>query len=96
MEVGSMAKTKLALFVIFVGLKQQEASSACYIALDGHPTMMKSKVARFSDFAEAKAFAEEKGITLNSHTYVGLEDFTGSGKAMNRSILQGRIRRNTS
>jgi hypothetical protein len=49
---------------------------ACYIALDGHPTMMRSKAARFSGFPDAKAFAEEKRITLNSHTYIGLEDFT--------------------
>ena len=90
-----MTKKNLTLFVIFAGPKQG-ASGACYIAQDGHPTLVKSKVARFSDFADAKAFAEEKGITLNSHTYIGLEDFTDSGKAMNRSIIQGRIRRNTS
>ena len=71
-----MAKTTLALFVIFVGPRQEVASGACYIALDGHPTMMRSKAARFSDFADAKAFAEENRLTLNSRTYIGVEDFS--------------------
>ena len=71
-----MTKTKQALFVIFAGRKQKVPLGACYIALDGHPTMMRSKAARFQRFADAKAFAEENRIALNGHTYIGLEDFT--------------------
>ena len=71
-----MAKTKQSLFVIFSGPCQRIASGVCYIALDGHPTMMKSKAARFSSFAEAREFAKENRITLNGRTYIGLEDFT--------------------
>jgi hypothetical protein len=71
-----MAKTKQTLFVIIAGHQQQVAPGACYIALDGHPTVMRSKAARFHSFADAKAFAEEKRIMLDGHTYIGLEDFT--------------------
>ena len=71
-----MAKTKQTLFVIFPGPQQQIARGTCYIALDGYPTMMRSNAARFQSFADAKAFAEEKRIALNAHTYIGLEDFT--------------------
>ena len=71
-----MAKTKESLFVLFTASHQQVASGACYIALDGFPTIMKSKRARFHSFAEAKAFAKENRIALNGLTYIGLEDFT--------------------
>jgi hypothetical protein len=74
--VGSLAKTKQSLFVIFAGPKQKVALGACYIALDGYPTMMRSKAARFINFADAIAFAEAKRIALNALTYIGLEDFT--------------------
>jgi len=70
-----MAKTKQSLFVIFAGPQQQLVPSACYIALDGNPTMMRSKAASFSSFADAKEFAEENRIALNDHTYIGLVDF---------------------
>jgi len=71
-----MAKTKRSLFVILTGPQQQVVPSACYIALDGNPTMMRSKSARFSSYADAKEFAKESRILLNGHTYIGLEDFT--------------------
>jgi hypothetical protein len=71
-----MAKTKQTLFVIIAGPQQQVAPGACYIALDGYPTMMRSKAARFYSFADAMEFAEENRIALNGHTYIGLEDFT--------------------
>ncbi len=71
-----MAKTKQSLFVILTGPQQQVVPSAWYIALDGNPTMMRSKAARFSSYADAKEFAKESRILLNGHTYIGLEDFT--------------------
>lgn len=82
-----MENTKESLFVLFT--VPQVASGACYIALDGYPTIMRSKVARFHSFADAKAFVKENRIALNGLTYIGLEDFTdvdlkGSG-AFNHS-----------
>jgi len=71
-----MAKTQQTLFVIFAGLQQQVAPGAYYIARDGCPTVMRSKAARFSSFADAKVFAKESRIALDGHTYIGLEDFT--------------------
>jgi hypothetical protein len=71
-----MAKTKQALFVIFAGPQQQVASGACYIALDGYPTILRLKAARFHSFADAKEFAEKTRIALDGHTYIGLEYFT--------------------
>ena len=71
-----MAKTKESQFVLFTAPHQQVASGVCYIALDGFPTIMRSKRARFHSFAEAKAFAKENCIALNGLTYIGLEDFT--------------------
>ena len=71
-----MVKTQQTLFVIFAGLQQQVAPGAYYIARDGYPTVMRSKAARFSSFADAKEFANESRIALNGHTYIGLEDFT--------------------
>jgi hypothetical protein len=71
-----MAKTKESLFVLFTVPLQQVASGACYIALDGFPTIMRSKGTRFHSFADAKAFAKENCIALNGLTYIGLEDFT--------------------
>jgi hypothetical protein len=71
-----MAKTKESLFVLFTAPHHQVASGACYISLDGFPTIMRSKGARFHSFAEAKAFAKENRIALNGLTYIGLEDFT--------------------
>jgi len=71
-----MAKTKQSLFVILTGPQKQVVPSACYIALDGNPTMRRSKAARFSSYADAKEFAKESRILLNGHTYIGLEDFT--------------------
>jgi hypothetical protein len=71
-----MAKEKQKLFVIVAGPQKQIAPGTCYITQDGTPTMMSSKAARFHSFADAKAFAEEKRIALNAHTYIDLEDFT--------------------
>jgi hypothetical protein len=71
-----MAKTKQALYVIFAGPQQQVASGACYIALDGYPTILRSKAVRFHSFADAKEFAEKTHLALNGHTYIGLEEFT--------------------
>ena len=71
-----MAKTKESLFVLFTVPQPQVASGACYIALDGFPTILRSKGARFHSFADAKAFAKENRIALNGLTYIGLEDFT--------------------
>jgi len=73
-----MAKTKESLFVLFTVPQQQVASGACYIALDGFPTILRSNGARFQSFADAKAFAKENRIALNGLTYIGLEDFTDS------------------
>ena len=71
-----MAKTKDLVFVLFTVPQQQVASGACYIALDGYPTILRSKGARFHSFADAKAFAKENRIALNGLTYIGLEYFT--------------------
>ena len=71
-----MAKMQQTLFVIFAGPQQQVAPGAYYIARDGYPTVMRSKAARFSSFADAKEFAEENRIALNDHTYINQEDFT--------------------
>ena len=70
-----MAKTKESLFVLFTAPLRQGAPGACYIALDGYPTLLRSKAAGFQSFADAKAFAEENRIALNGLTYIGLEDF---------------------
>jgi hypothetical protein len=70
-----MAKTKESLFVLFTVPLHQVAPGACYIALDGYPTILRSKAAGFQSFADAKAFAEENGIALNGLTFIGLEDF---------------------
>ena len=71
-----MAKTKESLFVLFTVPLHQVAPGACYIALDGYPTILRSKAAGFQSFADAKAFAEENRIALNGRTYIGLEGFT--------------------
>jgi hypothetical protein len=71
-----MAKTKESLFVLFTVPLHQVAPGACYLALDGYPTILKSKAAGFQSFADAKAFAEENRIALNGRTYIGLEGFT--------------------
>ena len=71
-----MAKTKELLYVLFAGPQKQVASGACYIAMDGYSTILRSKAARFHSFADAKEFAEVTRIALNGHTYIGLEDFT--------------------
>ena len=71
-----MAKTKESLFVLFTVPQQRIASGAYYIALDGYPTIMRSKGATFHRYADAKAFAKENRIALNGLTYIGLEDFT--------------------
>ena len=71
-----MTQMKESPFVLFTAPSHQVAFGACYIALDGFPTILKSEAARFQSFADAKAFAKEHGITLNGLTYLGLEDFT--------------------
>jgi hypothetical protein len=38
--------------------------------------MIRLKAARFYRFADAKEFAEEKHVTFNALTYIGLEDVT--------------------
>jgi hypothetical protein len=75
-EEGTMTQTKEPLFVLFTAPCHQIASGACYIALDGLPTILRSNAARFQSFADAKAFAKEHRIALNGLTYFGLEDFT--------------------
>jgi len=70
-----MEKTKQSRYVIFAGPQKQGASGACYIAMDGFPTIQKSKAARFRSFADAKAFAKEHRIELNGLTYLGMEGF---------------------
>ena len=74
--MGSMAKTKESLFVLFTVPLHQVAPGACYIAWDGYPTILRSKAARFQSFADAKAFVEKNRIALNGLTYIGLEYFT--------------------
>jgi hypothetical protein len=71
-----MAKTKESLFVLFTVPQQRVASGAYYIARDGYPTVVRSEAARFSSYADTKAFAKENRIALNGLTYIGLEDFT--------------------
>lgn len=73
-----MAKTKQTRYVIFAGPQMQAESGACYLALDGYSTILRSKAARFHSFADAKEFAEVSRVALNDHTYIGLEDFTDS------------------
>jgi len=89
-----MAKTEESLFVLFTAPYQQVASGACYIALDGYSTILRSKAARFHSFADAKAFTEENRIALNGLTYIGLDDFTdlelkGSGAFNNSGSERG-------
>jgi len=71
-----MAKTKQPRHVIFDGPQKQRASGACYLALDGYWTILKSKAARLQSFADAKAFDEGRCISLNDHTYINQEDLT--------------------
>lgn len=72
-----MMQTKELLFVLFTApYHHQAASSTCYIALDGFPTILRSKAARLQSFADAKAFAREHRIALNGLAYIGLEGFT--------------------
>jgi hypothetical protein len=71
-----MAKIKQTLFVIFAGPQQQVAPGTCNIAQDGSITMIRLKATKFYRFADAKEFAEEKHVTFNALTYIGLEDFT--------------------
>ena len=71
-----MEKTKESLFVLFTVPLHPVAPGACYIALDGYPTLLRSKAARFHSFADAKEFAEVTRIALNGLTYIGLEGFT--------------------
>jgi hypothetical protein len=71
-----MAKTKPALYVIFTGPQKQGVYGACYIAVDGYSTILRSKAARFHSIAVAKEFAEVSRIELNGHAYIGLADFT--------------------
>jgi len=73
---GNMTQTKESPFVLFTAPPHQVASGACYIALDGFPTILKSEAARFQSFADAKAFAKEHRIALNGLAYIGLEGFT--------------------
>jgi hypothetical protein len=73
---GSMTQTKESLFVLLTAHHQQVAYGACYIALDGFPTILRLKAARFQNFADAKAFAKENCIALNGLAYIGLEGFT--------------------
>jgi len=73
-----MAKTKQTFFVIFAGFLSQVAPATCYIALDASTTMRSSNAARFSSFAEAKAFAEANHITLTALTYIGRKVFLDS------------------
>ena len=70
-----MTQTKESLFVLFTAPYHPVASGACYIAMDGFSTILKSKAARFRSFADAKAFAKEHRIELNGLTYLGLEGF---------------------
>lgn len=70
-----MTQTKESLFVLFTAPYHQVASGACYIALDGFPTILKSEAARFQSFADAKAFAKEHRIALNGLAYIDLEGF---------------------
>lgn len=72
-----MATTKQSRYVIFAG-PPKVTSCACYLALDGYSTILRSKAARFYSYADAKEFAEVSHVTLNNHTYIGLEDFTDS------------------
>lgn len=71
-----MEKTKESLYVLFTVPQQRVASGACYIAMDGYSTILRSKAARFYRFADAKVFAKENRIALNGLTFIGFEDFT--------------------
>ena len=71
-----MTQMKESPFVLFTAPSHQVAFGACYIALDGFPTILKSEAARFQSFADAKAFAKEHRIALNGLAYIGLEGFT--------------------
>ena len=91
-----MEKTKESLYVLFTVPQQRVASGACYIALDGYPTKMRSKGARFHSYADAKAFAKENRIALSGLTYIGFEDFTDvelkGSEAFNHSGSDGGTR----
>ena len=71
-----MAKTKESRYVLFAGPQKQIVFGACYIAMDGYSTILRSKAARFQSIADAKKFAEATRIALNDHTYINQEDFT--------------------
>ena len=90
-----MEKTKESLFVLFTVPLHQAAPGACYIALDGYPTLLRSKAAGFQSFADAKAFAEENRIALNGHTFIGLEDFTDLDLKGSEAFTNSRSDRGT-
>ena len=73
-----MAKEKTyTLFVIFDGPQPREGPRTRYISKDGNSTTYRHESATFYTFDDAKNFAERHQITLNEHTYIGQEDFTG-------------------
>ena len=74
---GNMAKTKKqSRYVIVAGPQKRGASGACYIALDGYSTILRSKAAKFQSVADAQAFANVSRIALNGHTCINRQEFT--------------------
>ena len=71
-----MVETKQSRYVIVVGLQKRESSGACYIAIDGYSTILRSKAAKFQSVADAQAFAEVSRNASNGHTYIHQQDFT--------------------
>ena len=72
-----MTQMKTTLYVIFDGPQQHGGPGTRYVAKDGTTTEHKSRAATFGTATEAKAFAKEKGLSLDGASqYLGREDFT--------------------
>lgn len=62
-------------YVIFDGPQQHKAPGTRYISKNGSATDLRSQSAKFYTFNDAKDFAEQNHVTLNTLTYIGQEDF---------------------
>jgi hypothetical protein len=65
-EIGT--KMKQSRYVLFADPQKQVAFGACYIAMDGYSTKLRSNAARFRSFTDAKEIAAVTRIALNDHT----------------------------
>ena len=69
-----MEKKKQSLYVIF-GPEQPGGLDRVYISHNGNRTSALTDAARFFSYQSAVDFAKGHGITLDTHTFIKLEDF---------------------